>query len=243
MKVLGVIPVRIGSTRLPRKPLCMVLGKPLIQYVYENAKKIKALSDLLVACDSEEIKDAVEAFGGKALMTKTTHASGTERLSEVAQKLDAEVYVNIQGDEPLVNSGDIDRLVGSFSSPEVKIGTLCVKSSSGNDYKDPNVVKCVVDKSGYALYFSRAPIPHFRDEKSGAFLKHLGIYAYRKAVVLEAPRLAHSALEDAEKLEQLRFLENDFRIKVVLAECDSLGIDTEEDIRRFEATVKAKNNG
>ncbi|MDD5085659.1 MAG: 3-deoxy-manno-octulosonate cytidylyltransferase [Candidatus Omnitrophica bacterium] len=240
MKVLGVIPARIGSTRLPRKPLRMVLGKPLIQYVYENAKRIKVLSDLLVACDSEEVRGAVEAFGGKAVMTKAAHTSGTERLSEVAQRIDADVYVNIQGDEPLTNPADIGRLIESFSSPDVKVGTLCVRSENEDDYKDPNVVKCVADKAGYALYFSRSMIPYFRDGKPGTFLKHLGVYAYRKAVILEVPRLAHSTLEAAEKLEQLRLLENGFRIKVVLAECDSLGIDTEEDMQRFEAQIKSR---
>ncbi len=240
MKIVGVIPARLESTRLARKMLRDILGKSLVQRTYENARKAGRLSDVIVACDHEEIKRAVEGFGGKAWLTDKNHMSGTSRIAEVARRMDADVLINIQGDEPLMDSSAIDTLASAFSGKvDFQVATLAISKQDEEEYRNPNVVKVVRDHQDFALYFSRSPLPHYRDLKFRGFLKHLGIYAYTREFLLNQwHQLKPSALEDSEKLEQLRILESGFKIKVLLTAKDSVGVDTEEDLRRVEAVLK-----
>lgn len=244
MKIVGVIPARLESTRLVRKMLKDLAGKPLIQRTYENAMGASSLSQVIVACDDEEIKRTVESFGGRAWMTSKEHTSGTSRITEVARALDADVFINIQGDEPLLDSFAVDQLAGAFSrTAEFHVATLAVEKRDQADYGNPHVVKVVKDRQGFALYFSRSPIPCYRerDDSQFGFLKHLGIYGYsREFLVGSWPRLEPSRLEQVEKLEQLRILDNGFRIKVLMTECDSIGVDTEADFRKVEAVLKGR---
>jgi len=234
-KVVGVIPARLESVRLPRKMLRTVGGKPLIQWTYENARKSKTLEDVIVACDSAEVENAVKAFGGKVWMTRSDHPSGTSRLSEIAEKIDAGILINIQGDEPLLDPETVDLLAGAFSDPEVDMATVAVRKKDEEEFRNPNVVKLTKDTEGFALFFSRAPIPHSRDGVFRGFWKHLGVYAYRREFLSGAWKaLKPSVLEETEKLEQLRVLENGYKIKVVEGRRDSVGIDTEEDLKAFE---------
>lgn len=235
-KIVGVIPARLESTRLARKMLRNILGKSLIQRTYENAQKAATLADVIVACDDEEIKLAVEAFGGKAWLTDKNHTSGTSRIAEVARKVNADVVINIQGDEPLMDSSAIDLLASAFTGPtDFHVATLAVSKKEEAEYRNPNVVKVVKDDDDFALYFSRSPIPHFRDHPFREFLKHLGIYAYTRSFLLDEWHLLRpSGLEESEKLEQLRILDNGFKIKVLLTTKDSVGVDTEEDLRKVE---------
>ncbi len=236
MNVLGVIPARLDSTRLPKKLIRKVCGKPLIQYVYENVKKASCLSDVIVACDDQEIVDVVEGFGGEALLTSVNHQSGTERIHEIAQKIKADIYVNIQGDEPLMDPQSIDSLVQNFKDePEFLVATLAVKKTDEQEYLNPNAVKVVFDQAGKALCFSRSSLPHFREAGAEVvFWKHLGIYAYRAEFMSRFAGLKESFLEKSEKLEQLRFLDNGISIKVIETEKDSIGVDTEEDLQIVE---------
>lgn len=240
MRIAGVIPARLESTRLPRKMLRMIQGKPLIQWTYENAAKIKLLDEVLVACDDAEIERAVLAFGGKVILTAKNHNSGTSRLTEVAARVNADLFINIQGDEPLVDHAGVEALAKAMlAAPEVLVGTIAVRSMNEADFRDPNVVKAVADQAGNALYFSRSPIPYDREGKFAGFLKHLGVYAYRRRFLAEIWKsLRPSALEEQEKLEQLRFLDNGIAVKLVIAERDSKGVDTEEDLRAVEAVLR-----
>lgn len=240
MKIVGVIPARLESTRLARKMLRDILGKSLVQRTYENARKAARLSDVIVACDDEEIKRAVEAFGGKAWMTDKNHMSGTSRIAEVAGKADADVFINIQGDEPLMDSSAVDTLAGAFAGKtDFEVATLAISKQDEEEYRNPNVVKVVRDHRDFALYFSRSPLPHYRDLKFRGFLKHLGIYAYTRDFLLNQwGKLKPSLLEDHERLEQLRILENGFKIKVLLTAKDSVGVDTEDDLKHVEAVLK-----
>lgn len=240
MKIVGVIPARLESTRLAKKMLRDILGKSLVQRTYENARKAGRLSDVIVACDHEEIKKAVEGFGGKAWLTDPNHMSGTSRIAEVARKVDADVLINIQGDEPLMDASAIDTLAAAFSGKEnFHVGTLAISKQDEEEYLNPNVVKVVRDHQEFALYFSRSPLPYYRDLKFRGFLKHLGIYGYTRDFLLNQwHQLKPSALEDHERLEQLRILESGFKIKVLLTAKDSVGVDTEEDLRRVEAVLK-----
>lgn len=241
MKAVGVIPARLESVRLPRKMLREICGKPLIRWTYENAKRAASLADVIVATDSPEIEKCVKAFGGKVRMTRSDHPSGTSRISEIAGELDAEVLVNIQGDEPLVDVSALDPLVKVFSAPSVKVATLAVLKQDENEFKDPNVVKLVKDAGDFAIYFSRAPIPCPRDGKFRGFLKHLGVYAYRRDFLIkEWKAMKPSLLEDSEKLEQLRILENGHRIRVVTVPKDSVGIDTEADLTAAEKKLSGR---
>ncbi|MDY6029004.1 MAG: 3-deoxy-manno-octulosonate cytidylyltransferase [Acidaminococcaceae bacterium] len=232
MKVLCVIPARYASTRLPGKPLSMIAGKPMIQHVYERASLAQLPDEVIVATDSEEVLQAVEAFGGKAVMTSPDHPSGTDRLAEVALMYpEADIIVNVQGDEPMIPPEVIDRLASSFeNSEEQQMATLKVRMSEA-DYDNPAAVKVVTDLNGFALYFSRSllPYPRNRQDDYNVF-KHVGIYAYRRNFLLTYAALAPTPLERAESLEQLRALENGYKIKVLESDFQGIGVDTPEDL-------------
>lgn len=231
MKAIAIIPARLASTRLPRKMLREIEGKPLVGWVYEAVRSSPLLSDVIVATDSQEILKACEARGWKALMTSPAHRSGTERVYEVSQTLAADVYVNVQGDEPLVRGEQLATLLNVMRDPAVLVGTVktpCPPEDVGN----PNAVKVVTASSGRALYFSRSTIPFDRDGSRPRYFKHLGLYAYRKPAIDLFMTLPESSLEKSERLEQLRFLENDIQIFVGETPYDSIGVDTEEDLQR-----------
>ena len=229
MKVVGIIPARLGSTRLPEKMLLDINGKSLIQLTYENALACKRLSDLIVATDDEKIVKHVESFSGNVMMTDSSHASGTDRIAEVARHVPADIYVNIQGDEPQINPVDIDRLADAFMEDDVDIATLSHPISK-KEAESPNVVKVVMDKKGFALYFSRALIPYPRDNDSCEFYKHIGIYGYRSDILFKYVSMPCAELENIEKLEQLRALVQGLNIKVIVTEHKTISIDTEEDL-------------
>jgi 3-deoxy-manno-octulosonate cytidylyltransferase (CMP-KDO synthetase) len=237
MNVIAVIPARLGSTRLPRKMLREIQGRPLVTRVYEAVRSCSQLDDVLVATDSEEIMDACRKHSCKALMTSERHRSGTERVHELAQHLSADVYINVQGDEPMVCSEQIDTIIELMARDEVAVGTLKTPAKP-EDVANPNAVKVVTDFNGQALYFSRATIPHDRDRTSPKYFKHLGIYAYRKPALDRFVALSESSLERAERLEQLRFLEHGISIYVAETPFDSIGVDTEEDFLRVQNLLK-----
>jgi 3-deoxy-manno-octulosonate cytidylyltransferase (CMP-KDO synthetase) len=237
MNVIAVIPARLGSTRLPRKMLREIQGRPLVTRVYEAVRSCSQLDDVLVATDSEEIMDACRKHSCKALMTSERHRSGTERVHEIAQHLSADVYINVQGDEPMVRSEQIDTIIELMARDEVAVGTLKTPAKP-EDVANPNAVKVVTDFNGQALYFSRATIPHDRDRTSPKYFKHLGIYAYRKPALDRFVALSESSLERAERLEQLRFLEHGISIYVAETPFDSIGVDTEEDFLRVQNLLK-----
>ena len=241
MNAICVIPARLESTRLPRKLLRQIAGKPLIQHVYDNAKKAKKPSRVIVACDHSELEKAVKVFGGDVIMTSAKHQSGTERLTEVAEKLKADLFVNLQADEPLMHPSVIDDLVTAMEmNADYKMTTACIRMDSEEDFKSPNVVKVVRNHKDEALYFSRAPIPYDRDKIDCSFFKHLGIYAYTRDFLLKLETLKASHLEKREKLEQLRVLDNGFSIKVLETAYDSIGVDVEEDLRKVEKILLGK---
>ena len=245
MKFIGLIPARYASTRFPGKPLALLAGKPVIQHVYEQA--VKVLDAVYVATDDERIYNKVLEFGGKAVMTSTEHHSGTDRIEEALEKVggDFDVVVNIQGDEPFIAQSQIETLCHCFEDETTQIATLgkpfeCIKA-----VENPNSPKIVVDNRGYAMYFSRSIIPFVRGVerqewlKKYPFLKHLGIYAYRTEVLKAITRLPQSSLELAESLEQLRWLENGYRIKVGITNVETVGIDTLEDLQRAEGFIRS----
>ena len=240
MKFIAIIPARYASTRFPGKPLAMLGGKTVIQRVYEQA--IAVLGEAYVATDDERIYKAVEAFGGKVVMTRTDHKSGTDRIQEAATKIntDADVIINVQGDEPFIQASQIETLMHLFDDPTTQIGTLGKHFETMEAVENPNSPKIVTDNRGFALYFSRSVIPYIRGkERNGwfgeyPFLKHLGIYAYRREVLAEVTKLPQSSLEKAESLEQLRWLQNGYRIRVGMTDIETVGIDTPEDLTRAE---------
>ena len=235
MRIIGVIPSRLASTRLPRKPLADVAGKPMVQRVWEGASGCRALSELLVATDSSEIADVCRRVGIPVEMTSDRHVSGTDRLREIAARRPADAYANIQGDEPMVTDAHVDALLAPLLDPAVAISTLALPIDAAAA-GDPNVVKVVRRSDGRALYFSRSPIPHDRDRSgSVSYWKHLGFYAYRARALDAFATLAPSPLETAEKLEQLRFLENGWDIHVAESPSDTWSVDTAEDLARVEA--------
>jgi len=253
LRAVAVIPARHASTRFPGKPLAPLLGRPMIAWVVEAALEAETLDEVWVATDSEPIAREAERAGARAAMTSPQCASGTDRVAEVARVVDAEVYVNLQGDEPLVESADIDALVRVFSEePMTRMATLARPADRPGDLRDPNVVKVVCDTAGEALYFSRSPIPYYRDAWSGdvtpgalprdavAPLRHLGLYAFRRAALLEFTALPEGRLEKAERLEQLRALEAGWRIRVLRAAGDSVGVDRPEDLVRAEQALRAR---
>lgn len=236
-RVLAVIPARYGSKRFEGKPLALLKGRPIVVRVVEQARKCKLVQDVVVATDDERIISEVEKAGFRAVMTSREHLSGTDRIAEVAEKSSADIIVNIQGDEPLINPADVDNAVKALlDDPSLNVSTLALPVTSREEFENPNVVKVVTDKNGMALYFSRAPIPYSRDgNKRSPMMKHLGLYVFRRRFLLQYAALEPSGLEMTEKLEQLRILQNGFRIKVVIAVRDSIGIDAPEDILKAEA--------
>lgn len=245
MKFTGIIPARYASSRFPGKPLALLGGKPIIQRVYEQVSAV--LDDAYVATDDERIFQTVEGFGGKAVMTRTDHKSGTDRIEEAVEKLgcQADVIVNVQGDEPFIQRSQIESVCRCFDDPDTQIATLGKPFESVEAMKNPNSPKIVLDNRQCAMYFSRSVIPFIRGVEEGEwllhypFLKHLGLYAYRREVLAELTRLPQSSLEKAESLEQLRWLQNGYRIKVGLTDVETVGIDTPQDLERAEAFLKA----
>lgn len=262
MTSIVIIPARYDSTRFPGKPLAPLMGKPLIQHVYENSMQSKLAEEVIVATDSETIFESVLAFGGKAVMTSNLHTSGTDRIAEVAGSLDYDIIVNVQGDEPLIRPEMIDEVIRLLDDKRAAIGTLIKRIENPEEIFDPNVVKAVFDKDGFAMYFSRAPIPFYRDrfraevQKSRSaegeknhlatfellnygtselfMFKHIGIYSYRKDALLSLAKMNPALLEQAEKLEQLRALVNGFRIKVKETLFETIGVDTPQDLERVK---------
>ena len=240
MKFMAIIPARYASTRYPGKPLAILGGKTVIQRVYEQVKSV--LDDVYVATDDDRIYSTVTDFGGKAVMTRADHKSGTDRIEEAAEKigLDADVIINVQGDEPFIQPSQIKTLMQLFDAPETQIGTLGKPFESIDAVENPNSPKIVTDNRGFALYFSRSTIPFIRGKERDRwfgeypFLKHLGVYAYRRKVLAEVTKLPMSSLEKAESLEQLRWLQNGYRIRVGLTDIETVGIDTPEDLTRAE---------
>jgi 3-deoxy-manno-octulosonate cytidylyltransferase (CMP-KDO synthetase) len=246
MKFIGIIPARYASTRFPGKPLAMLGGRTVIQRVYEQATAI--LDEAYVATDDERIFQAVEQFGGRAIMTRADHKSGTDRIEEAAEKIgtQADVIINIQGDEPFIQKSQIETLMHLFDEPSTQIGTLGKRFESIEAAMNPNSPKIVTDKRGFALYFSRSIIPYVRGKEQAEwlqhfpYLKHLGLYAYRREVLQEVTQLPQSPLEIAESLEQLRWLENGYRIRVGLTDVETVGIDTPEDLQRAEEFLASR---
>ena len=258
MKTTAIIPARYSSTRLPGKPLIEINGKPLIQYVYERVR-LSSVQQVIVATDDERIASAVREFGGEAVLTSPRHRSGTERVAEVAALMESDIVVNVQGDEPLIQPEDIDRAIAPFShDPSIMVTTLITPLVNGADLYNPHVVKVVVDHNGFALYFSRSPIPHNRnllekadDEPRKGFelikkltkkelrdyWQHIGLYVFRRGFLLKITALPPSQLERKERLEQLRILENGFKMKTVIVSTPSIGIDTPADVERFKSMI------
>lgn len=239
MKVIAVIPARLASTRLPRKMLRDIAGRPLVGWVYEAVRSSTLLGDVIIATDSAEIMDVCRQHNWKAQMTSPNHKSGTERVHEISNSLAADVYINVQGDEPMARAEQIASLIDVMRDPNVQVGTLKTPAVA-EDIGNPNAVKVVTEAGGRALYFSRATIPFDRDKTSPAYFKHLGFYAYRKAALDRFIKLPESSLERSERLEQLRFLENGISIHVGETPFDSVGVDTEEDLKRVEAILRGR---
>ena len=259
MKFIAIIPARYASTRFPGKPLAVLGGKTVIQRVYEQVSSV--LNEVYVATDDERIFSCVESFGGKAVMTRSDHKSGTDRIQEAVEKIgtQADVIINVQGDEPFIQPSQVETLMHLFDDPTTQmvetlmhlfddpttqIGTLGKRFDSLEAIQNPNSPKIVTDIRGFALYFSRSVIPYIRGVETEdwfgqyPFLKHLGIYAYRREVLAEVTQLPQSSLEKAESLEQLRWLENGYRIRVGLTDVETVGIDTPEDLQRAEEFLK-----
>ncbi|MCM0081357.1 3-deoxy-manno-octulosonate cytidylyltransferase [Geomonas sp. Red32] len=250
MKITAVIPARYASTRFEGKALADIMGKPMVQHVYERALKASLVSDVIVATDDERIASKVRAFGGKVEMTSASHETGTDRLAEVAQRIDADILVNVQGDEPLIDPAMIDQAIAPLlEDATLPIATLKSRIKTLHDFLSPNVVKVVADFKGNVLYFSRSPLPFFRDKwndlKDEAFVsgkllcyKHVGLYVYRREFLPVFTALKPTYLELSEKLEQLRALENGYRIKVVETDFESIGVDTPADLEKVLAKLK-----
>jgi 3-deoxy-manno-octulosonate cytidylyltransferase (CMP-KDO synthetase) len=252
MSAIVVIPARYASTRFPGKPLALLKGMPLIQHVYQNSLNSRLADEVIVATDSETIFEKVLSFGGKALMTSAEHQSGTDRIAEVAATMKCDIIVNVQGDEPLIRPEMIDDVISVLDDNRASLGTLAIPIRGSREIFDTNVVKVVFDPEGFAWYFSRAPIPYHRDEwkdlsqgvaltMGGTAYKHVGIYSYRRDVLLRISALPPSRLELIEKLEQLRALENGFRIKVKETARETIGVDTPEDLERVEQCLNSSS--
>ena len=234
MKILALIPARYASTRFPGKPLADINGKPMIQCVYEQAKKCKSLSEVVVATDDERIEKAVRKFKGNAVMTSSKHESGTDRCYEAMKKLGGnyDAVINIQGDEPFIHPEQISKVANCFKDATVQMATLVMKLDNRNELNNPNTIKVIINKKKEAIYFSRTAIPHHREKDfpMHAYYKHVGIYGYRTDVLAEITKLERSSLEIAESLEQLRWLENGYKISVEFTAHESHSIDTPEDL-------------
>jgi 3-deoxy-manno-octulosonate cytidylyltransferase (CMP-KDO synthetase) len=253
MKALGVIPARLGSTRLPEKILRSIGGKPMIQHVWERAKQAKKLGEVIVATDDTRVQQCVEGFGGKAFMTRQDHPNGTSRIAEVMGHFKQDVVINIQGDQPLVDPKALDEMVSIFeSTKDVEMLTLAVRMTDKASFENPNVVKVVCDAQGDALYFSRATIPFVQGKQECAFtpcdtgfsfLKHLGVYGYRRDFLLKFVAWEPGILENIEKLEQLRVLERGRSIRVIETSYDFISVDTEEDLHEVESRLLRAGRG
>ncbi len=246
MKITAVIPARYASTRFPGKALAEIDGRPMIQHVYERTAKSQLISRVIVATDDRRIADAITVIGGEAIMTSTDHETGTDRLAEVAASLDADIIVNVQGDEPLIDPAMIDQAIQPFLEESgLLMGTVKTRIKCLHDFLSPNVVKVVTDNRGDALYFSRSPLPFFRDKwkdlKDESFCcgrllcyKHVGMYVYRRDFLLKFAAMPPTFLEISEKLEQLRAIENGIKIRVVETEFESIGVDTPDDLHKAQ---------
>ncbi len=245
-RILGVIPARFASTRFPGKALASLDGRPMIEHVWERASKSSYLTDLVIATDDERIASVARRFGARVRMTSPHHPTGTDRLAEVASAIEASLYVNIQGDEPLINPEAIDAAILPLTDePELAMGTLRKRIDFADEVQNPNVVKVVTNLAGDAIYFSRSAIPFERDGREGlpVYYKHIGLYVYRRDLLLKYPDLKVGPLEEAERLEQLRALENGFRIRVVDTEYESLGVDTPQDLERVNTIYSLVKSG
>jgi len=233
MKSICVIPARYSSTRLPGKPLKDICGKPMICRVWERASLAKSVTEVIVATDDDRILQAVEKNSGRAIMTRANHKTGTDRLAEVAEKFpDVEIIVNVQGDEPLIEPSLIDELIAEFAKDKnLQMATVATELDDEAEIKNPNNVKVVLDKNNDALYFSRSPIPYPRNVGKAKVFKHIGIYAYRRNFLLAYAKMEPTPLEQSESLEQLRALENGYKIRVIKSSCRFVGVDTEEDLK------------
>lgn len=253
MKVTAVIPARYASTRFPGKPLVEILGKPMVEHVYRRTSAAQTVDRVIVATDDQRIFDAVKGFGGEVMMTRNDHPSGTDRLAEVAAAIETDLVVNVQGDEPLIAAQMIDEAVRPLlEDADLQMGTLCSRIDALDDYLSPNVVKVVRDRNGRALYFSRAPIPHPRDipaaELAGRLgeldaYRHIGLYVYRRAFLLQYPQLPQTPLEKLESLEQLRAMEHGVALHVATTAHACHGVDTPEDLRRVEGMMRQEAGG
>ncbi|MBI2412123.1 MAG: 3-deoxy-manno-octulosonate cytidylyltransferase [Deltaproteobacteria bacterium] len=243
MRVEAFIPARYASTRLEGKPLADIAGKPMIQRVYERAKEARLVDSVTVATDDERIFKAVASFGGRAVMTSSSHRSGTDRIAEAASRSEASIIVNVQGDEPLIDPGLIDAAIRPMlDDPSIELCTLKTRITGEEEFGNPNAVKVVTDKDGYALYFSRSPVPFSKlpfKERTPAY-KHIGLYVYRKDFLFEFSRFKPTPLEDSESLEQLRALEHGRRIKVVEVSYSPVSVDTAEDLERVREIFRAR---
>ena len=233
MKSICVIPARYSSTRLPGKPLKDICGKPMICRVWERASRAKSVAEVIVATDDERIIQAVENNSGRAIMTRADHKTGTDRLAEVAEKFpDVDVIVNVQGDEPLIESSLIDELIAEFvADDDLQMATVATELTDADEMNNPNNVKVVLDRYNDALYFSRSLIPYPRNAGNAKVFKHIGIYAYRRQFLIDYAKMEPTPLEKSESLEQLRALENGFKIRVIKSDCRFVGVDTEEDLK------------
>ncbi len=245
MSAWAVIPARFASSRFPGKPLVPLCGKPMIQHVWERVRQAKRIARVLVATEDARIAQAVAGFGGEAVMTRSDHRSGTERVAEVAAapaSAEAAIFVNVQGDEPLIEPAAVDAAVRLLEDDAAaRVGTLAVPIANPKDIVDPNIVKVVLDFEGNALYFSRAPIPWVRGDGARAqarHLKHLGLYVFRREALLEFPTFPQGELEQLEQLEQLRWLENGWKIRVAETTYDSVSVDTPDDVARVEKLIR-----
>jgi len=249
LRTIAIIPARYASTRFPGKPLADLGGKTVVEWVYQGVRAVESIDEVCVATDDERIKEAVERFGGRCVMTRTDHKSGTERCCEVVEKMDAEgdyfdLVLNVQGDEPFVNKNQITSLLAAFKDQDRRIVTLAKKITSAEELISPNNVKVVLDDFGDAMYFSRTPIPYIRDcevskwHERHNYFKHIGIYAYLTEILEDIVYLEETPLEKCEKLEQLRWIEQGYPIKVIETQCENIGIDTPEDLEKAKARLR-----
>lgn len=237
MKTYIIIPARYQSTRFPGKPLAMIAGKPMIQWVYEAAIKTEGISGTYVATDDSRIFDAVKRFGGIPIMTSETHTCGTDRIRECAEDLGIEgddIIINLQGDEPLIKSETLGNLSKAFTDSDVYMCTLKTKLAEQREIENPNVVKVITDVHGDAIYFSRSPVPYNRNGVPAIYYKHVGIYAYRRWFLDKFSQMGRTQLEAVESLEQLRVLENGFRIRVIETDNQTIGVDAPEDLEKIQ---------
>jgi len=238
MKFIAVIPARYASTRFPGKPLALLKGKPIIQHVYERVLNSNLFSDVIVATDDDRIAQLVKGFGGKYKITSADHISGSDRIAEVIKNLDCDIVFNVQGDEPMIETEPLARLKAVFQEEKVRVASLMTPTSDDKVLLDINIVKVLTDNKFNALYFSRSPIPFNRDNVTGVeYFRHIGVYAYRKQTLLDFIKLPPGRLEQIEKLEQLRFLENSIHIRMVETTYQGIGIDTPEDLTQVESLL------